>query len=148
MKFTQSIEINLPREKVIELFDIPDNMKHWQPRLIIFENISGSPGEVGIKSRLKYKMVKRDVEMIETIANRNLPDEFSGIYQAKGVWNEVKNYFTEISPDKTKWISISEFKFSSFTKIMGIIMPEVFRKESYKYLKLFKEFAEKSSSKE
>ena len=59
--------INLPREKVIELFDNPDNMKHWQLGLVSFENISGTPGEVGTKSRLKYKMGKRDVEMVETI---------------------------------------------------------------------------------
>jgi len=145
MKFTQSIEINLPREKVIELFDNPDNMKHWQPGLISFENISGILGEVGTKSLLKYKMGKRDVELIETITNRNLPDEFSGTYEAKGVWNEVKNYFTEISRNKTKWVSESEFKFSGFMKIMGLVMPGAFKKESYKYLKLFKEFAESAS---
>ena len=105
MKFTQRIAINLPREKVIELFDNPDNMKHWQPGLVSFGNISGIPGEVGTKSLLRYKMGKRDVELIETITNRNLPDEFSGTYEAKGVWNEVKNYFTEISPDKTEWVA-------------------------------------------
>lgn len=145
MKFSQSIEINLPREKVIELFDNPDNMKHWQPGLVSFENISGTPGEVGTKSRLKYKMGKREVEMIETITKRNLPDEFSETYEAKGVWNEVKNYFTEISPDKTEWVAKSEFQFSGFMKIMGLIMPGAFKKESYKYLKLFKEFAESTS---
>jgi hypothetical protein len=146
MKFSLSIEINLPREKVIELFDNPDNMKHWQPGLVSFENISGIPGEVGAKSRLKYRMGKRDVELIETITNRNLPDEFSGTYEAKGVWNEVKNYFNEISRDKTEWISESEFKFSGFMKIMGLVMPGAFKKESNKYLKLFKEFAESTYS--
>ena len=40
----------------------------------------------------------------------------------------------------------SEFIFSGFMKIMGIVMPGAFKKESYKYLKLFKEFAESSSS--
>jgi hypothetical protein len=146
MKFSQSIEINLPREKVIELFKNPDNMKHWQPGLVSFENISGTSGEIGAKSRLKYKMGKRDVEMIETITNRNLPDEFSGTYEAKGIWNEVKNYFIEKPSDKTEWVSESEFRFSGFMKIMGFVMPAAFKKESYKYLKLFKEFAETTSN--
>jgi hypothetical protein len=145
MKFTQRIVINLPREIVIELFDNPDNMKHWQPGLVSFENISGTPGEVGTKSRLKYKMGKRDVEMVETITTRNLPDEFSGTYEAKGVWNEVKNYFVEISSDKTEWVSENEFKFYGFMKIIGLLMPGAFRKESYKYMRLFKEFSERTS---
>jgi len=146
MKYTHSIVINLPREKVIELFDNPDNMKHWQPGLVSFENISGTPGEAGTKSRLKYIMSKREVEMIETITKRKLPDEFSGTYEAKGVWNEVKNYFNKISPRKTEWISECEFKFSGFMKIMSLVMPGAFKKESYKYLRLFKEFAESTSS--
>lgn len=146
MKFKQRIEINLPREKVIELFDNPDNMKHWQPGLVSFENISGTPGEVGTKSLLKYKMGKRDVEMIETITKRDLPDEFSGTYEAKGVWNEVKNYFIETSPNKTEWVSENEFKFNGFMKIIGLVMPGTFRKESYKYMKLFKEFTERTSN--
>ncbi len=120
-------------------------MKHWQPGLVSFENISGIPGEVGTKSLLKYKMGKRDGDLIETITNRNLPDEFFGTYEAKGVWNEVKNYFTDISLDKTEWVSESEFKFSGFMKIMGLVMPGAFKKESYKYLKLFKEFVESTS---
>ena len=71
MKYTLSTTINLPRSKVIELFDNPDNMSKWQPELQSFEHISGEPGEPGAKSRLKYKMGKREVEMIETITARN-----------------------------------------------------------------------------
>ena len=67
MKYTLEIDIHLPREKVIELFDNPDNMKHWQPGLLSFEPLSGTPGTVGAKSQLKYLMGKREIEMVETI---------------------------------------------------------------------------------
>ena len=41
-------------------------------------------------------MGKREIDMIETITVKNLPKEFSATYEAKGVWNEMKNYFEEI----------------------------------------------------
>ena len=139
-------EINLPIARVVELFDDPENLKHWQPGLISFEPISGTPGQPGAKSRLKYKMGKRDIEMIETITVRNLPDEFSGTYEAKGVFNIVKNYFRAVSENKTKYISENEFQFKGFMKLIGFLMPGAFRKESEKYLQQFKEFAEKQGA--
>lgn len=92
MKYTSEIEINLPRERVIELFDNQDNMTKWQSGLISFEHVEGEVGQEGAKSNLKYKMGKREIEMVETITKRNLPDEFFGTYETKGVWNEVKNF--------------------------------------------------------
>jgi hypothetical protein len=146
MKYTVETEINLPIARVVELFDDPENLKNWQPGLISFEPISGTPGQPGAKSRLKYKMGKRDIEMIETITVRNLPDEFSGTYEAKGVFNIVKNYFRAVSENKTKYISENEFQFKGFMKLIGFLMPGAFRKESEKYLQQFKEFAEKQGA--
>jgi len=80
MNYSTTIDIDLPIDRVIELFDNPDNMKKWQPQLESFEHVSGESGKPGAKSKLKYKMGKREVEMIETITVNNLPDEFSGTY--------------------------------------------------------------------
>lgn len=146
MKYTVETEINLPIARVVELFDDPENLKHWQPGLVSFEPISGTPGQPGAKSRLKYKMDKRDIEMIETITVRNLPDEFSGTYEAKGVFSIVKNYFRPVSDNKTKYINENEFQFKGFMKLIGFLMPGAFRKESEKYLLQFKEFAEKQGA--
>ena len=147
MKYKLEIEINLPRSKVIELFDNPDNMKHWQPGLVSFEPVSGIPGEVGAKSKIKFKMDKREIDMIETITSRNLPDEFSGTYEAKGIWNEIRNYFHEVDPDKTKWISENEFKGTNLMmKVMLFLMPGAFKKQSLTYMKNFKQFAEGKAS--
>ena len=144
MKFTVKIKINLARNKVIELFDSTENLKKWQPGLLSFEHQSGTPGEVGAKSRLQYKMGKREIEMVETITVKNLPDEFSGIYEAKGVRNEVKNYFYKVDKNTTKWVSENEFRCSGFIKIIAFFMPGSFKKETMKYLEYFKEFTENS----
>ena len=142
MKYTTEIEIDLPRNKVVELFDNPENMKKWMEGLQSFEHISGTPGQSGAKSKLHFKMGKRDIEMIETVTIRNLPDEFSGTYEAKGVYNVVKNKFIPISENKTKYITEQEFHFNGIMKLMGFLMPGVFKKQSMKYLNDFKKFAE------
>jgi uncharacterized membrane protein len=144
MKYSAEIEINKPVDKVVELFDNPENMKKWMEGLQSFEHISGKPGEVGAKSRLKFKMGKREMEMIETILVRNLPDEFSGTYEAKGAYNIVKNRFIALPGNKTKYMNEQEFQFKGFMKIMAFIMSGAFKKQSMKYLVAFKNFAEKS----
>ena len=142
MKYTLDIEIELPRERVIELFDSTENLKKWQPELMSFEHISGEPGQEGAKSKMLYKMSKREVEMVETITKNNLPDEFNGTYEAKGVMNWVNNSFVEEGENKTKWISENEFQFSGFMKLIGFFMKGSFPKQSYKYMEQFKAFAE------
>ena len=99
-----------------------------------FDHLSGTPGEVGAKSKLLYKMGRREIEMIETITVKNFPDEFSGTYEAKGVWDEVKNYFHELNENTTKWVSENEFRCSGFMKIFILLMPGSFKKETQKYL--------------
>lgn len=142
MKYQLEIVLDLPREMVIELFDNPDNMKHWQQGFVSMEHMSGKAGEKGAKARLKYKMGMREVEMVETIINRNLPHEFSGTYEAKGVWNEVNNFFYDKENGQTKWITLNDFRFSGFMKIIAFFMSGSFKKQSFKYMEDFKTFAE------
>ena len=142
MKYTVDVNINLPRERVIELFDSVDNMYKWQPELVSFEHISGEAGQEGAKSKMLYKMGKREVEMIETITSRNLPDEFSGTYDAKGVHNIIENRFIVVNPETTQWVVTSEFQFKGMMKLMGTLMPRAFRKQTCKFMDRFKAFAE------
>jgi carbon monoxide dehydrogenase subunit G len=142
MKYAAEIEINKPIDKVIELFDNPDNMYKWMKGLQSFEHISGTAGQPGAKSRLKFKMGKKDIEMVETILVRNLPDEFTGTYEVKGVFNIVKNRFTKIDEHTTRYITEQEFQFKGLMKFMALLMPGAFKKESMKHLVNFKNFAE------
>lgn len=142
MKYTVDLTIDLPRSKVVALFDNPDNMKKWQPDLVSFEPISGEPGRPGAKSKLLYKMGKRDIEMIETITNNDLPDELAGTYETKGVFNVISNRFVEVDEHKTQWISDNEFQFTGFMKLMGFFMKSAFPKQTLKIMNQFKTFAE------
>ncbi len=49
MKYTCELIVNLPRQRMIELFDNPDNMHKWQPGLVSFEHLSGESGQPGAK---------------------------------------------------------------------------------------------------
>ncbi|MGV6827679.1 MAG: SRPBCC family protein [bacterium] len=146
MKYILEIDIALPRDRVIELFDDADNLDKWQPGLIGYKHLSGTPGEVGAKAVLLYQMGARKVRMEETITHRNLPDEFFGTYEAKGVFNEMKNFFSEIDADNTRWRAETEFRFGGFMKFIAPMMKKSFRKQSYRYMEMFKEFAEQQGS--
>ena len=142
MQYTVSIDIDLPRDRVIELFDNPENLYKWQTGLLSFEPIEGEPGQPGAKSKMVFKMGKREIEMVETITKRELPEAFDGTYDAKGVYNVVKNRFTELGPDKTRWDSDQEFQFGGIMRMIAFIMPGAFKKQSLKYMQDFKAFAE------
>ena len=144
MKYSNEILVNLPRSKVVEFFDNSDNLQKWMKGLQSFEHIGGEHGKEGSKSKLVFDINGRKVEMIETITKRNLPEEFCGTYEAKGVFNIQENFFKEVEPGKTMWTTNSEFQFSGFMKLMGLFMPGAFKKETMKHMQSFKDFVEKA----
>ena len=144
MKYSCELIINLPLTQVIEKFDSFDNMKEWQPGLQSYDHLEGEPGQPGATTRLVYDENGRRIDMVETIITRNLPDEFSATYEAKGVFNRISNHFNEEGPDKTRWVMESEFEFSGVYKLMGFFMKGSFPKETTKQMNSFKTFAEKN----
>jgi len=146
MKYSKEIIIDLPREEVIAKMENPENFKHWQKGFISYKHLSGNPGHVDARSKLKYKMGKRDIEMVETIEKNNLPKKLFMSYDAKGVCNKQKNYFEEVGNNSTKWISDNEFECSGFMKIIAILTPGSFKKQTYMYMKDFKAYAENGKS--
>ena len=146
MKYTTQIIINLPRKRVIELFDSMDNMYKWQPGLKNHEFVEGAPGEAGSKTRLVYDSRKGELAMLETIIKKNLPEEFHATYEARGVYNEMVNYFSEEGPDKTIWKTYSVFKFRGVMAIMARFMSLAFKKQTMVSMEQFKQFCEKESN--
>ena len=146
MHYITETLINLPRNRVIELFDNPDNLYKWQEGLQSFEHISGTPGEPGAKSRLKYKMGKREFEMIEHLDEKDFPRYFAGRYEMPQMLNTIKNTFEEVGESQTKWIVDSHFELSGFImKTMAFFMPGSFKKQTRKMCDNFKRFAENES---
>ncbi|MBP6185528.1 MAG: SRPBCC family protein [Saprospiraceae bacterium] len=148
MKYHLEVDINVPLFRAIDLFKDPNNMDKWMEGLQHFEHIRGQVGQVGAKSMLKFKMGRREIEMIETIIVNKLPEEFTGTYEAKGVFNIVKNRFIAMPDNSTKYITEQEFKFTGFMRILGFLMPGAFKNQSQKYMRDFKRFAENSEPQE
>ena len=103
MRYTTEILINLSRSRVIELFDNTKNLSQWQPGLKSLTHLEGKPGEVGARSELVYEGRKGDLVLTETIRTKQLPEQFHMSYKARGVYNEVENWFTEKEPGLTLW---------------------------------------------
>ncbi len=141
MKYSCELDIDLPRQRVIELFDNADNMVKWQEGLVSFDHLEGEPGQPGAKSNMVYQMGKRKIEMVETITKNALPEEFNGTYDAQGVHNILENRFID-EGEKTKWIVTSEFQFKGFMKVMSFFMKGAFPKQTRKFMVDFKNFAE------
>ena len=146
MEYSTEIDINLPLTQVIELFDNPDNFKHWQPTFVSLKLINGEGRKQGTKSQLTYRRGKKaTMEMTETITKRDLPKEFSCTYEGKGVFNIQKNEFIDMGKGKTRWKSETKFRFSGTMKIIAFFLGKKgFQKETMKFHRLFKEFAEKA----
>jgi hypothetical protein len=142
MKYKCEVVIDLPRAKTIELFDDSDNLKKWMIDLESFEHVSGNPGQPGAESYLIFNQNGRKLEMTETITSRNFPDEFSGIYETKGVKNIAVNRFLTEGTEQTRWIAEHEFQFNGIMKLMGLLMRSAFPKQTQKFMMSFKEFAE------
>ena len=146
MKYSSEIIIDLPVEKVIEMFDNADNLFKWQKSLVSFDHISGTPGEVGAISKMKFKTKKREMEMQETIMKKNLPQNFNFLYEAKGVQNWNDNQFESLSEGQTKWRQSNVFKGKGMIKVFMVIMPGMFKKQTLQYMKDFKSFAETNAN--
>ncbi|MEN8203447.1 MAG: SRPBCC family protein [Bacteroidota bacterium] len=146
MKYTIEVSINLARSRVVELFDSVENMYKWQPGLKSFELISGQSGQEGARSKLIYEGRRGDLLMTETITKRDLPDAFHGVYETRGVYNEMYNYFEEKTKDMTIWRSESIFKFKGLMALMAPFMKSAFTNNTLLNMERFKAFAEHPES--
>lgn len=144
MKFTCSVDIDLPRDSVVKIFDNPENMQYWQDGFISYEPKSGKIGQTGAQSIVKYDIKGRKMTLLETVTLRNLPDEFHGSYEGDYGKNTMNNYFEILDNNKTRWRSEVEYiEMNHFMmKIMAKLMPSMFKKQTQKWMDQFKVFSE------
>ncbi len=153
MKYTVSIEIALPRERVAQLLADPAHMPKWLRGLVLHEPLSGVHGQPGTKSRVVLQMGQQRIEATETITRREpadlnaIPKESVVIFEREivsdGMWNAARERLTEAGPETTLWVSENEFRFSSMLmRLVGLLMPGAFRKQSLQHMQDFKAFAE------
>jgi Polyketide cyclase / dehydrase and lipid transport len=143
MRYTTHINILLPLEDMIALFDNPQNRMEWQPELRKMTHLSGEQGQVGAKTAMVFHIMSRDSEMIETITVRDLPHRFSAVYEMNGIKNTIENRFEALSENRSRWTVESEFKFSGMMALVSGLLEGVFKRQTDDFCKNFKAFAEK-----
>lgn len=147
LKFTCTVDIDLPLQKVIELWDKPENLKYWQDGFQKMVHISGEEGRPGSKAEMFYIMNGREMILTETIVVNELPHEFTGYYESEKTQNTMENLFTELSPQSTRWEANI-----NYTLLKGLIInlivklyPSMFKKQTQKWMDQFKAFAESNA---
>ena len=147
MKYTVSVEINLPLPEVVALFDDPDHWPKWRDGFVSAEALRGEPGAEGSLTKLVNRIGGRETEMTETVERKNLPREMTCIYEAPGywlgAWNKVTYRFRALTAEKSVWEIESEFRCRGLLKVMAALMPGMFRSATLKEMNSFKSFAER-----
>jgi len=145
MNFTCKIDIDLPIDKVIDLFDNVDNLKEWQDGFLREEPISGIPKAPDSKSRIFFKQGKGEMQLVETIIVNDLPNERIAQYVHEHMTNLKTDRFISLCESQTRWESeIDYIKFNGFMpKLMAMLFPGMFKKPPQKWMEQFKVFAEK-----
>ncbi|MFI6510848.1 SRPBCC family protein [Streptosporangium sp. NPDC050855] len=153
MRYTVSIEIALPREKTVQLLSDPAHLPKWLRGLVLHEPLSGEHGQLGTTSRVVLQTGGRKFECIETITRREPADlrriprtsvvHFDREIVGEGMWSAVRERLTEAGPETTLWESENEYRFNGFAmKLVRLVMPGAFRKQSQQHMQDFKAFAE------
>ncbi len=107
--------------------------------------VSGKEGDDGAVSKMYYKFGNREMELTETITQNELPNLFEASYHPKHMDNTMKCTFTALNDNQTRYDY--EFEYTRINwvvpKLMAILFPSMYRKQGEKWMKQFKEFAEK-----
>ena len=153
MKYTVSMEIALPRERAAQLLADPAHLPKWLRGLVLHEPLNGVHGHVGTESRIVMQMGQQKFEATETITRREPVDlheipgdsivHFEREIVGKGMWSAVRDRLTEAGPETTLWVSENEYRFSGLLmRLVALLMPGTFRKQSLQHMQDFKAFAE------
>ena len=131
----------------------PAHLQKWLRGLVLHEPLNGEHGQLGTTSRVVMQLGKQKVECTETITRRepvdlhDIPEDsvfhFDREIVGEGMWNAVRDQLTVTGPQTTLWQSESEYRFSGvLMRLVGLLMPGVFRKQSQQHMQDFKAFAE------
>jgi hypothetical protein len=146
MKIEGHIDIRQARDIVAELFADPKRLGEYQEGFLRKEVQRGEPGQDGTVSRMYYRQGKGEMELIETITANRLPDSFAAEYHHKAMDNTMLVRFEALGPALTRYHYEYEYtELRGFLpKLIARLLPSVFRKPAEKWLRNFKEVAERA----
>jgi hypothetical protein len=156
MRYTDSVEIALPREQVVRLLSDPVHLPKWLRGLVVHEPVSGEHGQVGTVSRVVLRTGQQEMEGTETITRREPADlhdiprdrtvHFEREIVAPGMWSVTRDRLTESGPGTTHWESENEYRFGNLLmRLLGPFLRGAFRKQSRQHMEDFKAFAERGT---
>ncbi|WP_456440445.1 SRPBCC family protein [Psychroserpens sp.] len=146
MKYTCKVDIDLPIDKTVALWEDERNFKEWQDGFKSIEHLSGTPNSKGAKSKIILQE-KRKIELLETVILSDLPNKKIALYEHTHMTNTQTTSFIAINQNKTQYISEVEYtKFNGIMiKLIAKLFPSKFKEQSQKWMNQFKEFAEKTN---
>lgn len=143
MKYTCTVDINLPIDKVVALWSNETYFKEWQDGFESIELLSGTYNTKGAKSKIILDGNQR-IELLETIISSDLPKEKIALYEHIHMTNTQTSRFIALGESSTQYIS--EVEYTQFNglmiKLMAKLFPSKFKAQSQKWMNQFKAFAE------
>ncbi len=144
MKYTCTVTIGAPIQKVVELWENEQLFNEWQDDFKSIEHLEGIPHTKGAKSKIVFDGKNR-IELIETILSINLPEEKTALYEHIHMTNTQSSRFQSIEGNKTLYTSeVAYIKFNGLMiKLIAKLFPSKFKGQSQKWMNQFKAFAER-----
>jgi hypothetical protein len=142
MRYTCNVQINKPLDEVVKQFGREENLYKWMEGLQQIRPISGTRGEVGYKCGMVFLHKDKEMELIETTLELDLPRVARFSYESPMGYNEVAINISEIDSLTTNYTSDNYFKLKAPMSWFGFLMKGLFKKQSMKYLTALKNFIE------
>jgi len=124
MKSEYRIEVDRPLKEVYAAFNNPENLPRWLSGLQRTEPISGSPGEVGSRTRQIYLERGRVVELIETITAHEPMKRLSSRLEGPGM---ICTIHVEFVDRGDRCLVIARSDLESRSLMMSLMLPFVTR---------------------
>jgi uncharacterized membrane protein len=118
------IEIDRPLSEVYAAFNDPDNLPRWITGLQRTEPISGTPGQVGARTRQIYLERGRTVELIEVITAHEPMKRFAGEIEGQGVNCAIRVEFVDRGRST---LVVASCDVTSRSFMLGLMLPLVKR---------------------
>ncbi len=141
MKYFAEQNIQLHRDRVVEILTDHRQRRHWQPGFQSMEPLDGAPGSIGATSLLNFKVGDRPFEMIETILAKDLPDSYTVSYVSDQSASISRNSFQETADGGTLWRVDMEIKLKGLYGLLAMLRPASFRAQTQALMQSFANYA-------
>jgi len=148
MHFNCQIDIDLRKDKLVDLIMNKAKTKNWRSTFLSETLISGENGKAGSKYLVRFLKDHFSGEVFEyqiVIKSEDLPDEISYIVKINDQKGIENHSFIYLDNDKARWAIDCSYAFFGLTRILAVLLPWVVKKnlvrETNKTMKLLQVYA-------